>query len=104
MERLSAHPPAHLPTFPMKREQFGIAVVGVGKAARRYHLPAYRKYGLKITGVFDVAHQAIAQLRHDFPGIPSYSSLDELLAASDVQIVDIATPPPGRIELIRKVL
>lgn len=104
MERLTAHPPAHEPTFPAEREQIGIAVVGFGNAARRWHLPAYRKYGLNVSGVFDVDPQAMAQLNRDFPGVRGFRSVDELLAAPDVQVVDIATRPPGRVELIHEVL
>ena len=92
------------PAFPEDRRELGIGIVGFGKVARKWHLTAYEKYGLKVVGVFDISPQATA-LAHQHPKrLQVFENVDQLLDHPEIQIVDIATRPGERIELIRRAL
>jgi predicted dehydrogenase len=81
----------------------GVGIVGCGGIAKDWHLPAYGKYGVDVVGVFDVDPDATSGVRERFPFVRRvFSSLDELLAEPSVDIVDIATGPDVRLDLIRQ--
>jgi predicted dehydrogenase len=86
------------PSFPVGYRP-GIAIVGCGHIVKKAHLPAYEKYGCNVVGVYDAAPEATR-------GVPQrvFGTLDELLGAPEVEIVDIATHPAARVELIRRAL
>ena len=84
------------PAFPESRRP-GIGIVGCGQIVRNAHLPAYAQYGCDVVGVYDVRPAATTGL-----GQRVFDSLDELLGDPRVEIVDIATHPDVRVELIRR--
>ena len=71
----------------------GIGIVGAGVIVRHAHLPAYRKAGFDVRGVFDTDRARAQALARDFALPRAYASLDELLADPAVEIVDIGIPP-----------
>lgn len=80
-------------------ETLGIAVVGLGSAARRIHLPAIGKTdGLRAVGGVDPVVDP-----KGFP-FPVYSSLADLVAVTPPDIVAIVTPPDSHFELIKQSL
>ncbi len=81
-------------------EDLGIGVVGYGRVARRWHLPMYRRAGLPVAAICDADPAALDQAAEDWPDVPRYSSFDDLLADPAVRVVDLATGPSGRIDLI----
>jgi predicted dehydrogenase len=81
-----------------------IALIGAGEIADVAHLPAYRKGGLEVVGVFDV-DQDRARLvaeRHDIERV--YPDLDSLLADDRVEVVDVAVPPAAQPAIARRVV
>jgi predicted dehydrogenase len=89
------------PTFPSDYRP-GVGLIGFGDIARSWHLPAYDKYGVRVVGVYDPAPAATAGIRERFPSVRRvFRTLDELLADEEVEIVDIATRPDVRPDLIR---
>jgi predicted dehydrogenase len=78
----------------------GIGLIGYGDIARSWHLPAYEKYGVRVVGVYDAAPSATAGLR----GRRVFPTLEDLLADEEVEIVDVATRPDVRPELIRQAI
>lgn len=76
-----------------------IGIVGCGHIVRAAHIPAYAKHGFEVAGVYARRAESAAGL-----DVPTYLSLDELLADPRVDVVDIATPPEPRVELIRRAL
>jgi len=71
-----------------------IVFIGAGAIVRTSHLPAYRRLGLPILGLFDVNPQTAAETasRHGVPRV-----FDSLQAACDVQapdgvVFDVAVP------------
>ena len=90
----------HRPAFPAQYKP-GVAVVGCGGIAKDWQLPTYGSYGVDVVGVFDRLPEATRRIRETYPFVRRvYSSLDELLADQRVDIVDVATGPEQRPELI----
>lgn len=95
---------AYRPSFPSGYRP-GVAIVGCGGIVKLAHLPAYAKYGVDVVGVYDPAPEATDGIRDRFPVVRRvFATLDELLADPDVEVVDIATHPGVRPELIRRAL
>lgn len=91
----------HMPAPPVKTYRIG--AVGAGFIMRDVQLVAYRKAGFDVAAItstsVDSARKA-AELR----GIPHvYSSLDEMLADTSIEIIDIAVPPHAQLEIVRQV-
>ena len=81
----------------------GIGIVGCGGIAKDWHLPTYSRYGVDVVGVYDVLSEATRGIRDTFPFVGQvFADLDELLADPRIDIVDIATGPEVRVELIRR--
>jgi predicted dehydrogenase len=90
------------PTFPAAHRP-GVAIIGCGAIAKSHHLPAYGAYQVEVAGVYDPLPEATADIRERFPFVRQvYTSLDQVLADQAVEIVDIATRPDVRVELIRR--
>jgi len=106
MTHLTAPPPSlkYQPEFPDQTESLGIGLIGVGTVAKKWHLTAYQKYGLKVVGVYDISKQATDRIEQRFSGLRVFSNLDELLNHPEIHVIDIATRPPGRVQLMRKAL
>jgi predicted dehydrogenase len=92
------------PTFPAAYRP-GVGIIGCGTIAKSHHLPAYTQYGVNVVGVYDPVPAATEGVRERFPLVQRvFSSLDELLADTEVEIVDIATRPDVRVELIERAI
>jgi len=80
--------------WPMPSRPRPITIVGCGGIVRDAHLPAYRKMGLPVNGVFDVNREAARQLARDFDVPIVHASLDEAVAACGSEgVFDLALPP-----------
>jgi predicted dehydrogenase len=80
-----------------------VGIIGCGGIVRSAHLPAYQKYSVAVAGAYDINPDALAQAQQQF-GVRPYESVEALLADPAVQVVDIATHPAQRVELIRRAL
>jgi predicted dehydrogenase len=90
------------PSFPHDYRP-GIGIVGCGAVAKAHHLPAYEKYGVNVVGVYDPLPEATDGVRELFPFVRRvYPSLDELLTDPEIEVVDVATRPDVRLEVIRR--
>ncbi|MDB5552606.1 MAG: hypothetical protein JWL86_2590 [Rhizobium sp.] len=103
-------------TWPMPSAPRPITILGAGGIVRDGHLPAYRKMGLPVAGVFDVNTNVARKLAADFDVPVVHETLDAALAACGTDgIFDLALPPaailatveklpPGSVALIQKPL
>lgn len=90
--------PDHRPQLPDARP--GIGLVGAGAVARAAHLPAYTAWGVPVVAVASRTTTAARDLAADF-GVPTVHDLvADLLADPRVEVVDIATGPAGRLDLV----
>jgi predicted dehydrogenase len=71
------------------------AIVGLGYIAGKGHLPAYLKMkDVRIVAVADITPARLELARQMIPGVRTYATHEEMLAAEDdLDFVDIATPP-----------
>jgi predicted dehydrogenase len=71
------------------------AIVGLGYIAGKGHLPAYLKMkDVRIVAVADITPARLELARQSIPGVRTYATHEELLAAEDeLDFIDIATPP-----------
>jgi predicted dehydrogenase len=77
-----------------------LGLVGYGVGGRYFHAPfAVAAQDVELAGVVTRSPDRRAELATDFPGVPAYGSLAELLAAG-VNAVTITTPPQTRRELV----
>lgn len=77
-----------------------VGLIGAGAIARSAHLPAYAAWGIPVAAVTSRRVEAARALAADF-GMPTvHASVDDVLADPEVEVVDIATGPAGRLDLI----
>jgi predicted dehydrogenase len=78
--------------------------VGIGRAARLYHLPALKALGegTAVGGVDGSAEQRASWERET--GIPAFESLDELLERARPEVVVVATPPESHADICVRAL
>jgi predicted dehydrogenase len=86
------------------KHNYGIAIVGAGTIVRFAHLPAYRRWGLRVVGVTDVDQDRARGLAKDLEVPKVYADLSELLSDDEVQIVDIAVPASRQPDIACRVL
>jgi UDP-N-acetyl-2-amino-2-deoxyglucuronate dehydrogenase len=72
-------------------ENFRVALVGCGRIARNHFDAIARVDGLDLVGVADIV-PARAEAAGAANGVPAFTSLAEMLAAVDCDVVTVATP------------
>lgn len=78
-----------------------IGLVGYGTGGRHFHAPfMVAADGVELTGVVARAPATIAAVHEDFPGLPTYPSLTDMIAAGGLDAVTITTPPQTRRALV----
>ncbi|MCP5151971.1 MAG: Gfo/Idh/MocA family oxidoreductase [Ectothiorhodospiraceae bacterium] len=83
------------------REPLRVAVVGAGYFAR-YHLRAWQRIpGASLAAVCDVDRARLATVADDCPHAARFDDLAHMLDAVRPDLVDIVTPPPSHLELVR---
>lgn len=77
--------------------RFGL--VGLGWAARGFHLPALRTIpGAEIVGGADESAEQRASFERE-TGLPTFATLDELIERGRPEVIVVATPPDSHLEL-----
>ena len=85
----------HIPAHPGK-----VGVLGAGAIARSAHLPAYATWGIPVVAVASRNTADAKELAAQFGIDTVHASAAEMFADDNVDVVDIATGPEGRLELI----
>ncbi len=84
--------PDYKPKLPPKTD-YGIGIIGCGGIVNYGHLIAYKHNGLRVLACYDLNAEA-ARNTAAAHGIPKvYDKLDDLLADTAIEIVDIAVQP-----------
>jgi predicted dehydrogenase len=92
--------PLALPqTWPMPATPRPIVVLGAGGIVQDAHMPAYRKAGFPVVGVFDIDAARAAACAERW-GMRAYTSLAEAVAEPGA-VFDLATPPGAHLDLLR---
>jgi predicted dehydrogenase len=94
---------AYRPAFPPDYRP-GIGIVGCGGIVKLAHLPAYAGYGVRVVGVYDPVPEATEGIDERFDVGRVFESFDDLLAHPEIEVVDVATPPEVRVDLVQRAL
>jgi predicted dehydrogenase len=87
-----------------KDKSAGIGIIGCGGITRGQHIPAYKAQGFRIVGVADIMEENAKKAAEIAGGVPYFTDHRRLLDLKDVQVVDAATHPAPRVQLIRDAL
>ena len=83
---------------------FKVAILGYRAQGSNHHAPSFaRLTDCQIVAVCDVVEER-ARAGADRYGVPAYTSVDEMLDAEDIDIVDIPVGEGYRYELVMKCL
>jgi len=85
----------------------GLAVVGYGPygGMGTYHATAAQVTdGLEFVATCDSNPDRRKAAEHDFPGVRAYTTVDELAADDDVEVVVVATPPVAHADIALRLL
>ena len=91
------------PAIPPKHD-YGIGIIGAGAIVRFAHLPAYRKAGFNVIGIYDKSPAAAKAAAGEFDIPTVYSSVGALLDDPQIEIVDIAVPALFQPEIAHRVI
>jgi predicted dehydrogenase len=91
------------PRLPQKTG-YGIGIIGAGQIVNQAHLPAYRKAGFRVLAITDLNRAAAQETAQHFEIPRVCDSVQELLSAPEIEIVDIATPARENPPLAAKAL
>ena len=78
-----------------------IVVIGAGNIVRDGHLPAYRKAGFPVAGVFDLRREVAEARMTEFNLSRVFDDIEEAAAFPDA-IFDVATPPGSHEAALEK--
>ena len=95
-ESLNIHP--ELPT----QKDIPIGIIGSGFIVNDCHLPAYRKVGFNPAGIASRNQEKAQQVAKQHSIDTVFHSIDALLEDASLQVLDIAVPPNGQLEIILK--
>lgn len=88
-------------SWPLPSDPKPIVIVGAGGIVRDAHLPAYKKAGLTVQGVFDLDRQRARSLAEDWNLEEVYDDLQSLVSKNGTEVVyDIATPPGVIVDIL----
>ncbi len=89
------------PPLPQKRD-FRIGILGSGFVVSECHLPAYRKAGFNVVAIASRNRRNAEQTaqRHGIAKV--HGSYEDLLNDPSIEVLDIAVPPQGQLELIKR--
>jgi predicted dehydrogenase len=89
-------------TIPLPSEPKKIVIIGAGGIVSDAHLPAYKKAGFEVLGIFDPQRDKADKCAKDFNIQNVYSSEEEAFLEKNV-VFDIAVPPQILAEVVKKI-
>lgn len=89
-------------SWPMPSAPKEVVILGTGGIVRDSHMPAYRKYGIPVAGVWNRNAERAETVAKEFSINNVYGSVEEATRRSDV-VYDIATSPAAYVELLEAI-
>lgn len=82
------------------------AVIGYGGSFNmgKKHAEFMRANGIEFAAVCDMNPERVEEAQRDFPGIRTFTNVDDLLAEKDINLVTVITPHNAHAPLAKKVL
>ena len=88
--------------LPMPKTPKPIILIGAGGIVTDAHLPAYKKSGYVVSGIFDPIKEKAEKCAKDYLIPNIYSSEEDCFNQKDV-VFDIAVPPQVLLEVLKKI-
>ena len=88
-------------TWPKPSKNNPIIIIGTGGIVKDAHLPAYKKAGFIVHGLYDVDKQKAEELAQEYKIENVYDSLEAAFENKDC-IFDLALPPAILLEVVDK--
>ena len=88
--------------LPMPKNALPLVIIGAGGIVSDAHLPAYKKAGFEVIGIFDPVKEKAEKCAKDFNIKKLYASEEEALLEKNV-VFDIAVPPQVLLEVVKKI-
>ena len=83
------------------RKEWAIVILGAGGIVHDAHLPAYRKAGFQVTGIYDRIRDRANQLAEEFHVQQIYSSMEDALQQPvGKTIFDVALPAAAFVDVL----
>ena len=102
MTEFSSNDISNLPTsLDMPTKLLPIVIIGAGGIVSDAHLPAYKKAGFKVLGIYDPIKEKAENCQKNFGIEKIYNSEEEALMEQDV-VFDIAVPPQVLLNVVKK--
>jgi predicted dehydrogenase len=79
-----------------------IGVIGLGVISQYAHIPAYRYKKLNLYGIADINEDILNETKEKWDIPYATNNPDELINNSEIDVIDIATPPQTHAEFIKK--
>lgn len=89
-------------SWPMPSSPRQVIILGTGGIVRDSHMPAYRKYGIPVAGIWNRNMDRAHAVANEFSIDNVYGSVEEATQRSDV-IYDIATSPAAYVALLESI-
>lgn len=83
-----------------KKYKPGIGIIGCGDIVS-VHLTAYKKAKYKIVAMADINEKNLMEKASMVPGVKTFTDYRELLKMKEVEVVDCATHPEERVQIIK---
>ncbi len=88
-------------TWPMPSKISPVIIVGTGGIVKDAHLPAYKKAGFNVAGLYDVDKDKAQTLAKEYEIKKVFNSLEESFENKDC-VFDLALPPANLLEVVEK--
>ena len=103
MEKIRSEDIANLNTvWELPKNKKPIVIIGAGGIVSDAHLPAYKKAGFPVRGIYDPDLDKAKKCAKNFSIEKIYSSEDEAFSEKDV-VFDIAVPPQVLLGVVQKI-
>jgi len=79
-----------------------IIIIGAGDIVNDAHMPAYKKAGFSVTGVFDIDEAKAIKLAEKWGINKIYTSISEASASGQEHIYDVAVPPSVMVKVLEQ--
>jgi predicted dehydrogenase len=94
--------PALRQQHPLPSHPRPIVIIGTGGIVTDAHLPAYRKAGFPVAGVFDVDASRARHVAGQWNIPQAFNSLDEAVSAVPNCAFDVAAPPVAHADILAR--
>jgi len=88
----------------MSFSRFRVGLIGCGRIAMEAHIRAYCEMGVNVTAICDINVARLEIAAQRLPAAHRYSDFRALALSAEVDVIDLATPPHDRAQILRELV